>query len=110
MEQCAPHAAATALVRESFDLHDDRESFSAAAQVVGCPRLLHACSDGVDVSSGGADMDDSSWAPLWARRGPLSAKPSRCVPKCGQRDGSQTAVVHGELPVPHRLKAFFPGC
>ena len=64
-------------------------------------------------SSGGAGTDDSSGAPfLWARvaddssGAPLrargaqpSAKPSRCVPKCGQRDGAQTADVDGELPM-----------
>ena len=43
-------------------------------------RLLHACGAGIDVSSGGAGT-------------------SRCVPKCGQRDGAQTADVDGELPM-----------
>ena len=41
----------------------------------------------------------SSGAPLRARGAQPSAKPSRCVPKCGQRDGAQTADVDGELPM-----------
>ena len=85
MEQCAPHAAAATLVRESGDLYDDRDSLSAGAQA----RVA-------DISSG---------APLRALGAQSGAKPSRCVPKCGERDGAQTADMDGELPLPHRLKA-----
>ena len=38
---------------------------------------------------------------LEASSAELSAKPSRCVRKCGQRDGPQTADVDGELPMCH---------
>ena len=79
VEQCASHAVVATLVREFGVPHDARENAA------------------FDVSSGCVGADVSSGAPL--RVLGASVTPSRCVPKCGQRDSDQTADVDGELHV-----------
>ena len=78
MKQCALHAVAASLVRESGELHGARAN--AGFDVP----LEDACLDGV---SGNLQVD-------------AGALPSRCV---GQRDSDQAADVEGEFHETERL-------
>ena len=84
MKQCALHAVAASLVRESGALHGVRAN--AGFDV---PLVDSVCLDGV---------------PGFLQVG-AGAMPSRCVPQCGQRDSDQTAGVDGDFCETDRLHA-----
>ena len=82
MKQCALHAVAASLVRESGALHGARAN--AGFDV---PLVDSVCLDGV---------------PGFLQVGAGVAS-SRCVPQCGQRDSDQTADVDGDFCETDRL-------
>ena len=82
VKQCALHAVAASLVRESGALHG-------------------ACANaGFDVPLGDSVCFDRVSGFLQVGAG---ATPSRCVPPCGQRDSDQTTDVDGEFCETDRL-------
>ena len=81
MTQCALHAVAASLVRESGALHGARANAGFDVD------LEDSCLDGV---SGNLQVG-------------AGATPSLCVPPCGQRDSDQTADVDGQFHETDRL-------